>query len=138
MNSILIMGLPGSGKTTLANVLNEKLKKFGTTEWFNADVIRNKYDDWDFSIKGRLRQVNRMKQLALQSDSEFIICDFIAPTKEIRALFDADYIVWMNTIIEGRYTDTNELFENPINYNYAITDYDTKHINNIYLDIKNL
>jgi adenylylsulfate kinase len=138
MKSILIMGLPGSGKTTLANVLNAKLKKNGTTKWFNADAIRNKYDDWDFSIDGRLRQVNRMKQLVLQSDSEFIICDFIAPTKEIRTLFDADYIIWMNTIKEGRYNDTNELFENPINYDYMITDYDTKHIYNIYLDIKNL
>ena len=57
---ILIMGLPGAGKTTLA----EKLVKKIDAIWINADEVRRKYNDWDFSNEGRLRQANRMKSLA--------------------------------------------------------------------------
>ena len=61
MKKILIMGLPGSGKTTLAKKLKSKLK----ADWLNADKVRKKFNDWDFSKKGVLKQAKRMKILIL-------------------------------------------------------------------------
>jgi len=110
---ILIMGLPGSGKTTLANYLFKKIKKKATIEWFNADTVRKIFDDWDFSEQGRINQAKRMKILAEDSGTDYVICDFVAPTEEIRKIFDADFTIWLNTIDEGRFEDTNKVFESP-------------------------
>ena len=77
---ILVMGLPGAGKTTLSTQIVEKIKNAGKTiAWLNADEIRKKFDDWDFSIEGRIRQSVRMRQLADDSDTDYVICDFVAP-----------------------------------------------------------
>ena len=108
---VLIMGLPGSGKTTLSNKLAPLLK----AKRVNADEVRKKFNDWDFSSEGRIRQSNRMNEL---SDNEIkknnhVITDFICPTKEARKKFKADYLIWMNTIIKGRFDDTNKMFEKP-------------------------
>ncbi len=111
---ILIFGLPGSGKTTLAVFLMELLGP--DTVWYNADAIRKQYDDWDFSDEGRLRQANRMKDLMEEADQDGfdVICDFVCPTNELRELFDEDtYRVYVDTIDEGRFDDTNKLFEDP-------------------------
>ena len=116
---ILICGLSGSGKTTLACNLIDKVKGH-TTEWFNADVIRTMYDDWDFSKDGRIRQANRIKTLSDTSIAEIVICDFIAPTQSIRDYFDADFIIWMDTIKECIYEDTNKVFEKPEKYDLRI------------------
>lgn len=121
---ILIFGLPGSGKTYLAKKL---MDHFGTdrAEWLNADKIREECDDWDFSEKGRERQLQRMRILADRAVNRkrIAICDFICPLNEYRELFNADYMVWMNTIEEGRYDDTNQLFEKPISFvNYVVTE----------------
>jgi adenylylsulfate kinase len=114
---ILIMGLPSSGKTTLAK---ELYKILPNCDWFNADEIRKQFNDWDFSDEGRIRQAKRMTDLASNSNKEYVICDFIAPTNEIRSLFDADFIIWMNTINESGYEDTNKIFINPLNCNFMI------------------
>jgi adenylylsulfate kinase len=114
---ILILGLPGSGKTTLAN---ELIKILPNLEWFNADEIRKQYNDWDFSDQGRLRQCNRMKQLAEQSNAKYVICDFVAPTEEIRKIFNADFTVFVDTINQSKYNDTNLIFEKPIKYDIRI------------------
>ena len=111
---ILIFGLPGSGKTTLARELKRVLEEADKSVlWLNADAIRNLYDDWDFSHEGRLRQAIRMVSYAGVSEDDYVIADFIAPTDQIRKLFDADFSIWMDTIEEGRFEDTNKVFQKP-------------------------
>lgn len=116
---ILIMGLPGSGKTHLAVRLQAHLKDCA---WYNADAIRKMADDWDFSPSGRLRQSERMNTLANFEGTRgrTVICDFVCPTIETRKLFDHDIMIWMNTIEEGRFKDTNQIFENPDNATYTV------------------
>ena len=122
------MGLPGSGKTTFARELMEQLGKTNkTAAWFNADDVRNMHNDWDFSPEGRIRQAERMRRLSMEFyQNDFIICDFVAPTKEIRNIFSADYVVWMNTEENSQYEDTNAIFEKPEfgEWNYIVTSKD--------------
>ena len=120
MKRILIMGLPGAGKTTLAQALGARLN----CACFNADDIRARYRDWDFSIEGRIRQSQRMRILADDSNCEYVIADFVAPLKQMRVIFAADYVIWMDTIAEGRFEDTNQVFEPPEMYDLRITDFD--------------
>ena len=124
MKIILIMGLPGAGKTTLANELATLIN----TKRLNADEIRRAANDWDFSEEGRTRQSKRMAEAALKIKSEGnnVIADFICPTPEARKLFPADYIVWVDTIKEGRFEDTNQMFVKPEKYNFHVTTQDAK------------
>ena len=121
--NILIMGLPGAGKTTLAEALQKRLN----ASWHNADEIRKQFNDMDFSVEGRLRQASRMSQLVAMDifdGWQHTICDFVAPTEEIRDIFDADYVIWVDTITEGRFEDTNRLFEPPESYDVRVTEQD--------------
>lgn len=120
------MGLPGSGKTTLAEELAKSLEAHGSVLWLNADNIRTIYNDWDFSEEGRLRQALRMRRLCNSSEDDYKIVDFVAPLQQMRDVFDADYTVWMDTIDEGRFEDTNRLFEQPNSHNLRIKDMDAK------------
>jgi adenylate kinase family enzyme len=121
---ILIMGLPGSGKTTLAQWIVEFLQKEKTKiGWLNADDVRKKYDDWDFSETGRIRQSKRMRDLAdAMTNMDYVICDFVAPLAEMRHNFKADWTIWVDTIREGRYADTNAMFVEPAEYDFRITE----------------
>jgi adenylylsulfate kinase len=131
---ILVMGLPGSGKT----YLTERLVPLIEAAWYNADKVREMANDWDFSDEGRSRQSNRMKTFAdfEKSNGRFVVCDFVCPTKETRANFNADITIWMDTITEGRFEDTNKLFQNPENVTYRITEWNEKNHINIAHDIK--
>ena len=124
---ILIMGLPGSGKTTLAERLKvELLAADKSVSWFNADDVRKQYNDWDFSHEGRIRQAGRMKILTGLSLAEFAICDFVAPLPDQRDLFDATWTVWVDTISEGRFVDTNQIFVPPEKYDFRVTEQDSQ------------
>ena len=118
------MGLPGSGKTTLANELGTMLD----TKRLNADEVRREANDWDFSKEGRKRQSKRMAEFALKLKNEgnYVIADFICPTPEARSLFPADYIIWVDTIKEGRFDDTNKMFVKPEKYDFHVTTQDAK------------
>ncbi len=118
------MGLPGSGKTTLASHLVPLLK----AKWLNADEVRKEADDWDFSPEGRTRQAKRMwsKALELKNQGFHVVADFVCPTPEARSLFPADYIIWVDTIKEGRFDDTNKMFVKPDKYNFHVTTQDAK------------
>ena len=118
---ILVMGLPGSGKT----YLTERLIPLIDAAWYNADKIREMANDWDFSDEGRDRQSKRMRALAdfEKSHGRFVVCDFVCPTKETRKNFDADMVIWMDTISEGRFEDTNKLFQKPDRVDIHITEW---------------
>ena len=135
MKIILIMGLPGSGKTTLADELAPMLN----AKRLNADEVRKEANDWDFSEEGRKRQAKRMADFAikLRNIGDYVVADFICPTPEARRLFPADYIIWVDTIKEGRFDDTNKMFIKPDKYDFQVTTQDAKNwVPKIYKEIK--
>ena len=120
------MGLPGAGKTTLADALAKKIK----AKRLNADEVRKEANDWDFSEEGRKRQAKRMSDFALKLKNEGnnVIADFICPTPEARKLFPADYIVWVDTIKFGRFDDTNKMFVKPEKFDFHVTSQNAKEL----------
>ena len=145
---ILIMGLPGAGKTFLATALKKFLETNSsirhmpvsrminqemapsayscTVDWFNADDVRKRYNDWDFSNEGRIRQSIRMADFALSCTSDYVICDFVAPLVEQRNNFKADWTIWVDTIDRGRFEDTNRAFVEPEVYDFRVTEQDAE------------
>ena len=129
------MGLPGAGKTTLADEMAPLLN----AKRLNADEVRKAADDWDFSEEGRVRQAKRMAEFAvkLKAEGHYVIADFVAPTPEARSLFPADFRVWVDTIKKGRFDDTNKMFVKPDKYDFHVTTQDAKNwAPKIYEEIK--
>ena len=121
---ILVMGLPGSGKSYLADKLAPKLNAV----WLNADRVREEANDWDFSLDGRVRQANRMWLLSKKAidAGKNVIADFVCPTPKTREDYNADYIIWVDTIKEGRFDDTNKMFVKPDKFDFHVTTQDAK------------
>jgi adenylylsulfate kinase len=92
----------------------------------NADEVRKEANDWDFSEEGRKRQAKRMANFAikLKEEGNFVVADFVCPTPEARALFPADFVIWIDTIKEGRFDDTNKMFVKPDKFNFKVTSQD--------------
>ena len=129
------MGLPGSGKTTLAAELVPLLK----AKWINADEVRKAANDWDFSAEGRTRQAKRMwsKAQEYKNQGNHVVADFVCPTPAARALFPADFVIWVDTIKEGRFDDTNKMFVKPDKFDFQVTTQDAKNwAPKIYKEIK--
>ena len=124
MKIILIMGLPGAGKTTLADELAPMIN----AKRLNADEVRKAANDWDFSEEGRKRQAKRMADFALElkNQGNYVVADFICPTPEARKLFPADFVIWVDTIKEGRFEDTNQMFVKPEKFDFHVTTQNAK------------
>lgn len=120
---ILVMGLPGSGKSTLSKKLFELLPN---SVWLNADRIRHSYNDWDFTLEGRIRQAKRMEILSNLCDEDFVIMDFVCPLEVCRLQITTDITIWMDTAKTSMYPDTDCIFEIPKYYNYKITEKDAE------------
>jgi hypothetical protein len=120
---IQIIGLPGSGKTTLAKALKERINAIH----LNADDVRTDISsDLGFSEADREEQSRRLGAMArlLSNQGYDVIVDFVCPTKETRLVFGKpDIIVWMNTIKEGRFVDTNRLWQDPEIYDVEFDDF---------------
>jgi adenylate kinase family enzyme len=118
---IQIIGLPGSGKTTLAVELASRINAVH----LNADYVRSTVNsDLGFSPEDRVEHSRRMGEMArlLSGQGLDVVVDFICPTQTTREAFGTpDILIWMNTITEGRFEDTNKLWETPKNVNYEFT-----------------
>lgn len=119
---ILIFGLSGAGKTTFANKLVQQSNY--PIDHYEADKVREAFNDWDFSLEGRQRQSDRMNALANLSklNNKHCILDFINPYEKNRSGYDIT--VFMNTINKSTYDDTNKIFEIPKNANYVVNSFD--------------
>ena len=129
------MGLPGSGKSTLAAALREKLESVDiVVERFNGDDIRTAFDDWDFSEQGRLRQAVRISSYMHGSRAGIVIADFVAPSRASQVISHPDLVVWMDTIKESRYADTNDIFQPPVRYHFRVREQNAELYSQIIFD----
>jgi hypothetical protein len=116
---ILIMGLPGAGKTTLARALTPKLR----AAWFNADEVRvNLHKDLGFSHQDRIEHARRMGWLCdkVAEAGGIAIADFVCPTAETRAAFGEAFVIYVDRIQVGRFEDTNRMFTPPDQYDVRV------------------
>ncbi len=117
---ILIMGLPGAGKTTLAQALAPKL---GAVLFHAGEVRANINRDLGFCLEDRVEQAQRMGWLCdrVREAGGAAIADFVCPTEETRHAFGEDaFVIWVDRIQQGRFDDTNRLFEPPTRYEVRV------------------
>lgn len=123
---IQIIGLPGSGKTTLATALADRINAVH----LNADYVRSTINsDLGFTPKDRVEHSRRLGEMArmLSGQGLIVVVDFICPTLDARTAFGKpNILVWMDTITKGRFEDTNKLWEKPTEFDYHFVSYDSK------------
>lgn len=126
------MGLPGSGKSYISKILSKKLN----ATWLNADVVRQRENDWDFSLQGRKKQALRMSLLANKEikKNKVVVADFVCPLNITRKIFKPDLLIWMDTIKKSRFKNTNNVFVPPKNFDIKITNKNEKLNTLIILD----
>jgi cytidyltransferase-like protein len=120
MRKILIMGLPGAGKTTLATALAPLVNAVT----FNADAVRaNLSQDLGFSHEDRIEHARRMGWMCdrVVEAGGTAIADFICPTEETRAAFGPAFTIWVDRIRAGRFDDTNRLFAAPAQFDLRVS-----------------
>ena len=113
------MGLPGSGKTTLAKELSKEINAIH----LNADEMRNNvWTDLTFKYTDRIVMAQRMGALSdiLVNQGYNVIADFVCPTEKTRHAFGDAFVIWVNRIEKSRFDDTNDLFENPSYFDICI------------------
>jgi predicted ATPase len=120
---IQIIGLPGSGKTALATALKERINAIH----LNADEVRSTVNsDLGFTAEDRIEQARRMGEMARLIANQGVapvIVDFVCPTKETREAFGpADVVVWVDRIKQGRFEDTNKMWQDPERFDIRILD----------------
>ena len=135
---ILIMGLPGAGKTFLAKEIYKELNAV----WLNGDKVRKKFKDWDFTKQGRIRQAKRLNNLSnkIIKTGKNVVVDFICPNQDSFKYFRANFVIWMDTIKKGRHIrkhldDINPIFRKPKKYDLRVTTKDAKLWKIVALDI---
>jgi adenylylsulfate kinase len=124
---VLFTGLSGAGKTTLADEVYTLLKSKCRTVRVNADKVREETNNWDFTKEGRIKQTIELKKRSLFTYPTVVLCDFIAPTKDLRELYNPDLIIYMNTVSSSKYKDTDALYDPPTNANYIVTTHADTH-----------
>ena len=100
------------------------------------------------------------------SNGRSVICDFVAPTEQSRLSFKPNYLIWLDTIKEGRvvdekkeeleaardlpfevenleksdaFKDTTKMFETPINANKVIKSFlSEEEIKSLAIEIQNV
>ena len=112
---VLIYGLPSTGKSTLAEQLNNRLN----FDRLNGDILREKYNDWDFSIEGRLRQAVRVRDLCQKNT----LVDIVCPLTEMHDIINADFTILMDTNPDIKYQNTFDLFQKQEQNNIVITNF---------------
>jgi cytidyltransferase-like protein len=120
MRKILIMGLPGAGKTTLTTVLAPLLNAVV----FNADAVRvNLSRDLTFSLDDRIEHARRMGWMCdrVVEAGGTVIADFICPTEEAREAFGGAFTIWIDRINAGRFEDTNRMFVPPRRFDLRVS-----------------
>ena len=135
---IQIIGLPGSGKTTLATALADRINAVH----LNADYVRATINsDLGFAPEDRVEHARRLGEMArmLSGQGLIVVVDFICPTQTTRESFGKpDIFIWMDTIKEGRFEDTNKMWEEPVGADYHFTEYDSESQTDLIIAQSNL